>query len=350
MSGRHHFSSFPPLSLSNIVTKKKHVSSSVLYRPAKLKTKSHVLDLLQELLLSGFGKCLVEENQLGYADADHLNKGIVVHPGAQRHQKLAVHPIHDPTVSGNDGVKILDPVRPLNPGGKEPPERRDDAREYTQRNRVQLYGKDSEVQLEVIVGQLGAADARPDVVEETAVLAELRHAGDETDDARRDQLEHLGGKGLVRREENRLHLAIQRTGEEHGGVHGASHPLELRKEPGEEAADEDRAHPAADETLPRLVGGQLQELPVDELSTKGHAADIRHDIVNNHEQHWISEPKQSIINVVHDVLQLSDRQKEDAQRPAKLVQLELHVVPLQRPNAYQEGRYVHAESGDTGEL
>lgn len=68
------------------------------------------------------------------------HEGLIVDGGAQLHEELAIEPVHQPPVSGDDGVEVLDLVGPLDGGGEEPPERGDEGGEGAEGDAVQLDG------------------------------------------------------------------------------------------------------------------------------------------------------------------------------------------------------------------
>jgi hypothetical protein len=72
------------------------------------------------------------------------DEGLVMHEGEEDHDELAVHPVRDPAVSGDDRVEVLDPVGALDGRHEEAPEGRDQGTEDAEDDAVQLDGLDGE--------------------------------------------------------------------------------------------------------------------------------------------------------------------------------------------------------------
>lgn len=74
------------------------------------------------------------------------DKCVVVHRHKKGRDELAVHPVRHPSMSRNDRVKVLDPVRALYRRGPEAAERGDDRRKRSHKQRVELDGSQGDAE------------------------------------------------------------------------------------------------------------------------------------------------------------------------------------------------------------
>lgn len=101
---------------------------------------------------------------------------------------------------------------------------------------------------------------------------------------------------------------------------------------GEEDAEKDGHDPGAQETLHRLLRGQLNQLG----AAKSDAADVGEDVVGDDEGGGEEEPDQAIEDVVHNKVRLADDQEQCHVRPDELGELELEVAALEGANEEDE--------------
>jgi hypothetical protein len=108
-------------------------------------------------------------------------------------------------------------------------------------------------------------------------------------------------------------------------IDGADEVLVLRKEVCQDETPDDGEEPSTEETLPCLLGRDLDE----RSPSKGDAAEIGPDVVGNDHGDGQNQPDESFENVVDDKVRLADNQEQGHVRPSKLGELELVVSFLQ---------------------
>lgn len=111
---------------------------------------------------------------------------------------------------------------------------------------------------------------------------------------------------------------------------------------GQDAPD-DGEEPGAEEALPRLLGGDLDQL----VAAEGDAAEVCEDVVCYDHGNGQDEPDEALEDVVDDKVGLADNEEEGHVRPGKLGELELVVALLQREDEEDEACEVskYAELG-----
>mmetsp|Transcript_21576 Transcript_21576/g.30223 ORF Transcript_21576/g.30223 Transcript_21576/m.30223 type:complete len:107 (-) Transcript_21576:388-708(-) len=82
------------------------------------------------------------------------------------------------------------------------------------------------------------------------------------------------------------------------------HPLKFSKETTEEPCGDDGAYGTSNETLPRFVGTYFEECFGYEFLATCHSACVGKGIIGYDEHDGEEEPEESIVNVVHNVLEL----------------------------------------------
>jgi len=153
------------------------------------------------------------------------NECIIMNRRESQHKKLTVHSIHQPSVTGKKGLKVLNAVGPFNGTRHKSPERSDDGGKESIHQSVQLNGVESD--------------------------AGGRHR------LERGEV-HAGVEGVLLRQKHRVHFAIQNSaGWRNDGelVSGTREPRELGEQHGEEEGKHASQNPPPNEALPRLVGG-----------------------------------------------------------------------------------------------
>ncbi len=108
--------------------------------------------------------------------------------------------------------------------------------------------------------------------------------------------------------------------------------------------------PPHEKPLPRLIRAEGHELPVDKLAAARDAAQPREGVVEDDQHDRQREPDESVVHVVHDVLELSDGEAQHQYRPTELVDLEADVVLVHGGDTYDEGRGVEQEGEYGGAL
>lgn len=228
------------------------------------------------------------------------DEAAVVEEGDRAHDELAVEAVRHAAVAGDGVAKVLDLECALEAGGEEAAKGRDERGKGGQDDHVELHGHDVE----------GVRDGK---VRRDAV-------GDEGDGV------GLGG-------EDGVWLALE-AGEDVCAqvVDGADEELVLGEEVGRQDAPDDGEEPGAEEALPRLLGGDLDQL----VAAKGDAAEVGEDVVCYDHGYGQDEPDEALEDVVDDKVGLADDEEEGHVRPGKLGELELVVTLLQREDEEDE--------------
>lgn len=120
-------------------------------------------------------------------------------------------------------------------------------------------------------------------------------------------------------------IAKARGGGGESHVNRANKVLGSHHQVDEDQSPKDRHDPGADETLHRLLGGQLDEL----RTTKGDTADVGKDVVGDDESGGDEEPDHALEDVVHDEVGLEDDEVQGHVRPGEVGELELVVAGLE---------------------
>eukprot|EP00977_Amphora_coffeiformis_P008029 scaffold1803_cov92-Amphora_coffeaeformis.AAC.52 len=97
---------------------------------------------------------------------------------------------------------------------------------------------------------------------------------------------------------------------------------------------------AANETFPCLIRTKRQKRTLDEFSSPSHATNVGHNVVGKDQAAWKNVPKESVENIVHDILELTDGQAQHDDCPTKLIDLKANVASLQRCNGDAKGSSV----------
>ena len=273
-------------------------------------------------------------------------------PGKQCHHELAVQSVHQTAVAWYDGIKVLDAVCPLDGRGQKATERRHKGgkggksegmnldREHILQNKLKMMMR---------MGLL-SRNARRQNCGIAIDGTDIDNAWDHLREGIGDDLEHLRVEDAGRLQEYWVQLAFQPLGEEAELVGGAREPRKVRHDAAQVPAHDDREDGPAYEALPRLVGGKSDERSADKLSAAQHAAYVGEAVVGNDQHEGEGEPKQSVVHIVHDVLELPDREAKDDDGPAQLVELKLDVTRLHGGDGNDEGSRVQRKGQGCLEL
>ena len=217
------------------------------------------------------------------------------------HDELAVEAIRGAPVAGDGVAKVLDLEGALEAGGEEAAEGRDERGERREDDHVELHGED---------------------------VDGVREDGEVGGEALGDE-----GDGVGARCEDGVGHTLQ-PGEDGGAevVDGADEELVLCEEVRGEHAPDDGEEPGTQETLPRLLGGDLDQL----VAAEGDAAEVGEDVVGYHHGDGEDEPDEALEDVVDDEVRLADDQEERHVGPGELGELELVVALLQREDKEDE--------------
>ncbi|KAJ8104906.1 hypothetical protein OPT61_g10502 [Boeremia exigua] len=129
------------------------------------------------------------------------------------------------------------------------------------------------------------------------------------------------GDGVGLRGEDGVGVAFE-AGEDVGAqvVDGADEVLVLAQEVRGQHAPDDGEEPGAQEALPGLLGGDLDQL----VAAKGDAAEVGEDVVGDDHGDGQDEPDEALEDVVDDKVGLADDEEEGHVGPGELGELELH--------------------------
>mmetsp|Transcript_19399 Transcript_19399/g.45111 ORF Transcript_19399/g.45111 Transcript_19399/m.45111 type:complete len:513 (+) Transcript_19399:202-1740(+) len=324
-------------------------------------------DRLQELLFLHPAHHVVVVDHLGDADGRQPAKAVVVDPGAQGHQELAIQPIRDTSVARDEGIEVLDPVGPLDGGRQEPPEGRHNGGEECQPQGVNLDGVHVlEDHFEVVKG-LGFLARDAAIQDNREELSSVRHGSDlagfhranfdnprnHLDQALGKEFKELGREdalGLHKQVMGRAVRAFQCCWKQLEIIDRAGHPREFCQEPTQIPRNNQGADSTTDESFPCFVRREPDQGPLNELAAARYSAKVGHDVIAAHQQEGKAEPKQSVEDVVHEVLHLPEGQAQNDDRPAELVQLELDVADLHGGNRQDEDRRIQHKRHHFGVL
>ena len=249
------------------------------------------LDNLELLLVRQAGNGGLDDTADGRVV--RCNEAAVVEKGNGAHDELAVEAIRRAAVAGDRVTKVFDLEGALEARRKETTKGRDERGESCEDDHVKLDRHNVEtVRNRKICGDaLGyERDCVSSGVEDGVRLA--FEAG-----------------------ENVCAKVVDRTDEE----------LVLRKEMSCEDAPDNGKEPGAEETFPRLLGRDLDQL----MAAEGDAAEVGEDVVCDYHGDGQDEPDEAFEDVVDDEVGLADDEEEGHVGPGELGELELVVALLQ---------------------
>ena len=139
---------------------------------------------------------------------------------------------------------------------------------------------------------------------------------------------------LARRERKRLEADLVLRAVEHLEVreHVGQLGGQVRGAHAYEGGEEQRGEAAADETLPGLLGRELDE----PSAAEEEAEDVGEDVVRDDAHRRHDEPEEPVVDVVHDRGGLRHDQQQRQDRPPKLPELVLVHAALERENEEQQ--------------
>jgi len=123
----------------------------------------------------------------------------------------------------------------------------------------------------------------------------------------------------------------------------ARHPFIPRQELGQVPCHHDGAEGATDEAFPRFVGTERQKWTVNEFAPPCHSTNVGHNVVGEDQTARKDVPKETVENIVHNILELTHDQAQDDDRPTKLIDLKADITPLQCCDGDAEGRCVQSK-------
>jgi hypothetical protein len=87
-------------------------------------------------------------------------------------------------------------------------------------------------------------------------------------------------------------------------------------------------YPPPNESLPRFIWTNGDELATNEFSPAGDTSQPSKGVIGYNEHDWQDKPEQSVVNIVHDILELSNREAKYEDGPAQLIDLKADVTRL----------------------